>query len=149
MRKNLFWLSDEQWERIEPRLPTDVRGVERADDRRLTVGQSVRRIATIARIAGEQRSVAEIFASIAAIGANPTGRSKPGHADPLAAREASDIRPQARDAADDFVSRHDGELKMRQLAVDDMQIGAADPACFDFDQDFAGSRLRNWALPQH
>jgi hypothetical protein len=30
-----------------------------------------------------------------------------------------------------------------------MQIGAADPACLDFDQDFAGPRLRNWALPQH
>ena len=26
MRSNLFWLSDEQWERIEPHLPTDVRG---------------------------------------------------------------------------------------------------------------------------
>ena len=38
MRKNLFWLSDEQWERIEPRLPTDVRGVERADDRRVISG---------------------------------------------------------------------------------------------------------------
>jgi transposase len=23
MRKNQFWLSDEQWERIEPHLPTD------------------------------------------------------------------------------------------------------------------------------
>jgi hypothetical protein len=30
MRRNLFWLSDEQWKRIEPHLPTDVRGVERA-----------------------------------------------------------------------------------------------------------------------
>jgi hypothetical protein len=29
MRGNLFWLSDEQWARIEPHLPTDVRGVER------------------------------------------------------------------------------------------------------------------------
>lgn len=28
MRSNLFWLSDEQWERIEPYLPTDVRGVD-------------------------------------------------------------------------------------------------------------------------
>jgi hypothetical protein len=34
MRKNLFWLSQEQWNRIEPRLPTDVGGVERADDAR-------------------------------------------------------------------------------------------------------------------
>ena len=38
MRKNLFWLSDEQWARIETHLPTDVRGVERADDRRVISG---------------------------------------------------------------------------------------------------------------
>ena len=33
MRRNLFWLSEEQWKRVEPHLPTDVRGVERVDDR--------------------------------------------------------------------------------------------------------------------
>ena len=38
MRTNLFWLSDEQWQEIEPRLPTDVRGKERADDRRVISG---------------------------------------------------------------------------------------------------------------
>ena len=38
MRRNLFWLSDEQWERIERHLPTDVRGVERVDDRRVISG---------------------------------------------------------------------------------------------------------------
>ena len=38
MRRNLFWLSDEQWNRIEPQLPTDVRGVERVDDRRVISG---------------------------------------------------------------------------------------------------------------
>ena len=38
MRKNLFWLSDEQWARIEPHLPTDVRGVVRVDDRRVISG---------------------------------------------------------------------------------------------------------------
>ena len=38
MRKNLFWLSDEQWKRIEPHLPTDVRGVDRVDDRRVISG---------------------------------------------------------------------------------------------------------------
>jgi transposase len=30
--RNLFWLSDEQWKRIEL-FSTDVRGVERVDDR--------------------------------------------------------------------------------------------------------------------
>ncbi len=38
VRKNLFWLNDKQWKRIEPYLPTDVRGVERADDRRVISG---------------------------------------------------------------------------------------------------------------
>jgi transposase len=38
MSRNLFWLSDEQWARIEPHLPTDVRGVERVDDRRVISG---------------------------------------------------------------------------------------------------------------
>ena len=38
MSRNLFWLSDEQWQRIEPHLPTDVRGVERKDDRRVISG---------------------------------------------------------------------------------------------------------------
>ena len=38
MRKNLFWLDDEERERIERLLPTDVRGKERVDDRRVISG---------------------------------------------------------------------------------------------------------------
>jgi transposase len=38
MRRNLFWLSDEQWRKIEPFLPTDVRGKVRVDDRRVISG---------------------------------------------------------------------------------------------------------------
>ena len=38
MSRNLFWLSDEQWLRIEPYLPTDVRGVKRQDDSRIISG---------------------------------------------------------------------------------------------------------------
>jgi len=38
MRSNLYWLSDEQWARIQPLLPTDVRGKPRADDRRVISG---------------------------------------------------------------------------------------------------------------
>ncbi len=38
MRKNLFWLNDEQWKKIEPHLPVDVRGIEREDDRRIISG---------------------------------------------------------------------------------------------------------------
>jgi transposase len=38
MRRNLFWLSNEQWQQIEPFLPTDVRGKDRVDDRRVISG---------------------------------------------------------------------------------------------------------------
>lgn len=38
MSKNLFWLTDEQWRRIEPHLPTKVRGKKRKDDRRIISG---------------------------------------------------------------------------------------------------------------
>jgi len=38
MRRSLFWLSDEQWARVEPHLPTDVRGKKRVDDRRVISG---------------------------------------------------------------------------------------------------------------
>jgi transposase len=38
MDGDLFWLSDEQWRRIQPRLPTDVRGIKRMDDRRVISG---------------------------------------------------------------------------------------------------------------
>jgi transposase len=37
MRQKLFWLSEERWARM-PHLPTDVRGVERVDDRRIISG---------------------------------------------------------------------------------------------------------------
>jgi transposase len=36
--RNLFWLSDEQWRRVKPHLPTDVRGKDRVDDRRVISG---------------------------------------------------------------------------------------------------------------
>jgi transposase len=38
MSRNLFWLSDEQWLRIEPHLPKKVRGKKRVDDRRVISG---------------------------------------------------------------------------------------------------------------
>src|SRR5579863_6557068 len=38
MRGNLFWLTDTQWAKIEPHLPTGVRGNPRVDDRRVISG---------------------------------------------------------------------------------------------------------------
>ncbi len=38
MRINLFWLSDVQRRQIESHIPTDVRGNDRVDDRRVITG---------------------------------------------------------------------------------------------------------------
>ena len=35
---DLFWQNDAQWARLQPLLPTDVRGVPRVDDRRVISG---------------------------------------------------------------------------------------------------------------
>ena len=92
--------------------------------------------ATVAREAGEQRVVAEILAMRPAIGAMATSPAQPGHADPLSG---------ASDAADDLVAGDDGERTM-ELAVEDVEIGAADPAGGDLDQQLAGAGFRNRPL---
>jgi hypothetical protein len=38
MARDLFWLSDEEWRRIEPHLPRGPRGAHRVDDRRVISG---------------------------------------------------------------------------------------------------------------
>jgi transposase len=38
MNRDQFWLSDEQFSKIAPHLPTDTRGKERVDDRRVISG---------------------------------------------------------------------------------------------------------------
>ena len=46
MNRDQFWLTEEQFRRIEPHLPTDTRGKERVDDRRMEerARQAVRRV---------------------------------------------------------------------------------------------------------
>ncbi len=38
MSKQFFWLTKAQFNKIKPHLPTDTRGVERVDDRRVISG---------------------------------------------------------------------------------------------------------------
>ncbi len=38
MDEHLFWLTEEQFARLDPHLPTDTRGKERVDDRRVISG---------------------------------------------------------------------------------------------------------------
>ncbi len=38
MSNGLFWLTDEQFSKLQPLLPTDTRGKARVDDRRVISG---------------------------------------------------------------------------------------------------------------
>jgi mannitol 2-dehydrogenase len=53
---DFFWFSDAQWARIEPLLPTDVRGMKRVDDRRVLSG-----IVHALRSGGRWADCAEVY----------------------------------------------------------------------------------------
>ena len=112
------------------------------------VRHRVRGKAAVARIAGEDRRVAQVLGALAAIGTDAAGGAEPRHADALAEREAADALADRRDAADDLVPRHDRQLGVLQLAIDDVQVGAADAAGGDLDQQLPRPRLRQRPFPQ-
>jgi hypothetical protein len=106
------------------------------------VGDRVGGIAAVARIAGEAGSLAEILAARNAEAAGAARPSEPRHADARAERELLGARAARRDRADDLVAEHERQLRMRELAVIDVQIGAADAAGVNGDQDLALPRRR-------
>src|SRR3984957_9270499 len=123
------------------RTPADQAGAEqrRRRDRVEVVGQRknkirlrnrMRGVATVARVAGEQRRIAEVFLPSPAVGASPVGVAEPSDADARARLEI-DLLAYGVDAADDLMSRHNGQLRVRQFAVDDVEVGAADTASLD------------------
>ena len=70
----------------------------------------------------------------------------PSQATPTRAPSSSvDALADRVDAADDLVARHDRKLGVRQLAVDDMQVGAADAAGLDLNADLP--RPGRWVGP--
>ena len=127
------------------------RGIERLIKRKTKarVGHRMGRIAAVAGIAGKHWRIAQILAPGAAIRTGAICAAEPRHTDALAEREAGHARSDRRDTADNFVSRDDRQLRVRQVAVDHMQIGAAHPASGDLDQDFAAGRLRDRPLAQN
>ena len=92
-------------------------------------------IAAIEGVAGELRSLAQVLALRAAEAAAAAGRAEPRYADAVADLEPGDPGSDRNDAADDLVPGYDVGLGVLQLAIDHVQIGAADPASGNADQD--------------
>ena len=63
-----------------------------------------------------------------AVGTNPAGETKPRDADTCPDRRRLGIAPHSVDPPDDLVTGNDRKLRVGELAVNDVQIGAADAA---------------------
>ncbi len=102
------------------------------------VGDDLLRVASVERVAREARSVAQILAPGPAVTAGAARPAQPRDADPQAGRELAALE----DGAHDLVTEDEGQLRVEQLAVADVEIGPADPAGADTDSHLARTKLR-------
>jgi len=93
-------------------------------------------------VTGEAGLVAQVFGAAPAVLAVAAAMPQPRNADAFADLEAVHSRTQCLHPADDFVTRNDGQFGFGQIAVDDVQIGAADAAGRYPDLHLSGSRQR-------
>ena len=94
-------------------------------------------VAAVELIAGEARAVAQVLPPAQAVTTLAVGPAKPGDADALAGGEAG---PAFGHSPDDLVPGDERQLRVGQLAVDDVEIGSADAARVHGDQHLTGLR---------
>jgi hypothetical protein len=116
-------------------------GVEGERDAVGRLGDDVRREAAVAAVAGEHRPVAEVLGAVPAVRAGAARVPEPWHADALADGWCIEAAADAIDDADDLVAGNDRQSRQAKLAVDDVQIGAADRARLDAKTHLAGAGL--------
>jgi hypothetical protein len=73
---------------------------------------------------------------------------EPRDADSIARCKLTDATAQGSHPPDNLVSGNERKSGVRQVAVDHVEVGAADRACRDFDEHLAGTRTRHLALNQ-
>ena len=106
---------------------------------KIRLGDRMGGVTAVPGIAGEQRRIAQVFAFAPAIRTMPARVAEPGHADARAELEADPFADRL-DAADDLVARHNGQLWVWQLAVDDVEVGPANAASLNPHANLARSR---------
>jgi hypothetical protein len=85
---------------------------------------------------------AEVFAAVQAVLTTLARAAQPRHADAIANRERLDRITASDDPPDDLVPEDERQLRTRQLAVEDVQVGAADATGADLDQEIVRARRR-------
>ena len=93
---------------------------------------------SVARVAGEERAIAQILLAASAIGTFAAGIAEPGNADALADFKRRYALAERLHSADHLVPRNDGIGDVRQFSIHDMQIGPAHAASADLDAHVTG-----------
>ena len=96
----------------------------------------------VAAVARELGCIAQILPIRAAIFAAAAGFTEPRNSHPLTQGRLPNALSERLDASHDLMARNDRISKLRELTVDDVQIGAAHRACFHPDANLA--RLGFW-----
>ena len=130
----------QQWRRFHVRI--SVRQMKTVT----AVGNCAPGVTAVDRIPCETRFIAQILTTGETVVAVATGMAYPWHADPLPHTETAYSRPHRRNDTDDFMAWDQRPLRMGQLVVNQMQIGTANTACVDVDQQLIRSRHRIWNL---
>jgi hypothetical protein len=99
-------------------------------------------VAAVNLISSVFRARAEILALTAAEFTHAARPSEPRDADAITVRMIRDVGANRFDTTNDLVSWHDWYRGLGQIALDDVEIGAADPTREDFDEDLFRSGLR-------
>ena len=128
-------VADQPGAQQRPGLDVGQTGRKRMDE--ACVGDRVLGVAAVQLVAGEARLRAEILVAATAEAAVAARPAEPRHADPVALAQGVDVGSRALHRGDDLVPEDERELRRRQLAVDDVQVGAADAARPDPQQHLA------------
>src|SRR5690606_20441158 len=94
-------------------------------------------------VAGEARLGAQVFRSCTTVPAMPARSPEPRNADSIADPVTRRTGTDRFDAADDLVTGNERQHRIGQLAIDDVQIRAADGARLDAQQQLAFAGLWN------
>src|SRR2546430_5162248 len=103
----------------------------------------VARDAAVGVVAGERGGLAGVLAARGAVRAGAAGGAQPREAHARARLEARRPGARALDPADDLVAGNDRRPDERQVALDEVEVGATDAARADPDEDFVRARLRD------
>ena len=115
-----------------------IRIAARDDEAEALVGDDTFRVPAVEVLACETGRVAEVLLCGEAVAARAVRPPEPGDADAIACLEA---RVPSKDLAHDLVTGHERKLRLRQFAVDDMEIRSADAARTDLQQYLTRRRL--------